>query len=230
VQTHLCACVMKQHNLVVQRLLKQHRGQRVHQALRPPPVLLEHHHHLCAPCNRLGFFGHNLGELSHTRALRAAGTLQGVPPSCCGRRVAVWSGVCVRTDHQGRPQVAHHDVWAGPPTGAVTATPPVPTARALFRPRGSHLFPLVVHHRLRHRLRNAAVLPRGGVPRHQRVLGAHSGQQAPLRVRIEVVEAAVGERVADSVKVGLLCLRLLQPPAHTSAPRDEWLRARIPRL
>ena len=93
-QTHLCACVMKQHNLVVQRLLKQHRGQRVHQALRPPPVLLEHHHHLCAPCNRLGFFGHNLGELSHTRALRAAGTLQGVPPSCCGRRVAVWSGVC----------------------------------------------------------------------------------------------------------------------------------------
>jgi hypothetical protein len=24
--------------------------------------------------------------------LRTAGTLQGVPPSCCGRRVAVWSG------------------------------------------------------------------------------------------------------------------------------------------
>jgi hypothetical protein len=26
--------------------------------------------------------------------LRAAGSLQGVPPSCCGRRVAVWSGAC----------------------------------------------------------------------------------------------------------------------------------------
>ena len=29
----------------------------------------------------------------YTRTLRTAGTLQGVPPSCCGRRVAVWSGV-----------------------------------------------------------------------------------------------------------------------------------------
>ena len=36
-----------------------------------------------------------LGQLSHTRTLRAAGTLQGVPPSCCGRRVAVWSGPCL---------------------------------------------------------------------------------------------------------------------------------------
>ena len=26
--------------------------------------------------------------------LRTAGSLQGVPPSCCGRRVAVWSGAC----------------------------------------------------------------------------------------------------------------------------------------
>jgi hypothetical protein len=32
--------------------------------------------------------------------LSTAGTLQGVPPSCCGRRAAVWSGL-VRTDHQG---------------------------------------------------------------------------------------------------------------------------------
>ena len=42
---------------------------------------------------------HHSGQLSHTHpqsrpTLRAAGTLQGVPPSCCGRRVAVWSGVC----------------------------------------------------------------------------------------------------------------------------------------
>jgi hypothetical protein len=29
-----------------------------------------------------------------SRTLRTAGTLQGVPPSCSGRRVAVWSGVC----------------------------------------------------------------------------------------------------------------------------------------
>jgi hypothetical protein len=35
-----------------------------------------------------------------TRTLRTAGTLQGVPPSCCGRRVRC--GVaCVRADHQG---------------------------------------------------------------------------------------------------------------------------------
>jgi hypothetical protein len=31
----------------------------------------------------------------------ATATLQGVPPSCCGRRVAVWSGAC-RTGRQGR--------------------------------------------------------------------------------------------------------------------------------
>jgi hypothetical protein len=31
---------------------------------------------------------------SEQRTLRQAGTLQGVPPSCCGRRAAVWSGVC----------------------------------------------------------------------------------------------------------------------------------------
>ena len=44
---------------------------------------------------------HNGAALSHTRTLRAAGSLQGVPPSCCGRRVAVWSGVC-RSGAQGQ--------------------------------------------------------------------------------------------------------------------------------
>ena len=41
--------------------------------------------------------------------LRAAGTLQGVVPSCCGRRVAVWSGVC-----SNRPSRAgkRHDAQA----------------------------------------------------------------------------------------------------------------------
>jgi hypothetical protein len=50
--------------------------------------------------------------------LRTAGSLQGVPPSCCGRRVAVWSGSVkddvkddaseerVRTDHQGFGEAA----------------------------------------------------------------------------------------------------------------------------
>jgi hypothetical protein len=38
---------------------------------------------------------------THDRpTLRAAGSLQGVPASCCGRRVAVWSGR-VRAGHQG---------------------------------------------------------------------------------------------------------------------------------
>jgi hypothetical protein len=42
--------------------------------------------------------GTQLG-LSHPHAqsrptLRTAGSLQGVPPSCCGRRATVWSGVC----------------------------------------------------------------------------------------------------------------------------------------
>jgi hypothetical protein len=32
--------------------------------------------------------------------LRTAGTLQGVPPSCCGRRAAVWSAACSNR-HQG---------------------------------------------------------------------------------------------------------------------------------
>ena len=41
----------------------------------------------------------NQEKLSRTHprsipTLRTAGSLQGVPPSCCGRRVAVWSGVC----------------------------------------------------------------------------------------------------------------------------------------
>jgi hypothetical protein len=40
-----------------------------------------------------------VAALSHTHpqsrpTLRTAGSLQGVPPSCCGRRAAVWSGVC----------------------------------------------------------------------------------------------------------------------------------------
>ena len=41
---------------------------------------------------------HNWAALSPSPSeqltLRTAGSLQGVPPSCCGRRVAVWSGVC----------------------------------------------------------------------------------------------------------------------------------------
>jgi hypothetical protein len=49
------------------------------------------------------------GAHTHRPTLRAAGTLQGVPPSCCERRVAVWSGVC-SSRHQGldkaRPQAA----------------------------------------------------------------------------------------------------------------------------
>jgi hypothetical protein len=40
------------------------------------------------------------GARTHRPTLRAAGTLQGVPPSCCERRVAVWSGVC-SSRHQG---------------------------------------------------------------------------------------------------------------------------------
>jgi hypothetical protein len=32
-------------------------------------------------------------SLSHPHPQRTAGTLQGVPPSCCGCRAAVWSGV-----------------------------------------------------------------------------------------------------------------------------------------
>jgi hypothetical protein len=39
----------------------------------------------------------HLAQLSTPQSrptLRTAGTLQGVPPSCCGRRVAVWSGGC----------------------------------------------------------------------------------------------------------------------------------------
>jgi hypothetical protein len=41
----------------------------------------------------------NQEKLSRTHpqsrpTLRTAGSLQGVPPSCCGRRVAVWSGAC----------------------------------------------------------------------------------------------------------------------------------------
>jgi hypothetical protein len=31
---------------------------------------------------------------SHAPAPSEQQTLQGVPPSCCGRRVAVWTGVC----------------------------------------------------------------------------------------------------------------------------------------
>jgi hypothetical protein len=45
-----------------------------------------------------------LGQLT----LRTAGTLQGVPPSCCGRRAAVASGVC-----SNRPRVGkRHDAQA----------------------------------------------------------------------------------------------------------------------
>jgi hypothetical protein len=54
--------------------------------------------HCCDPhCTVLkdGFAAtHKLAALTLT--LRTAGTLQGVAPSCCGHRVAVWSGVCVR--------------------------------------------------------------------------------------------------------------------------------------
>ena len=46
-----------------------------------------------------GFEQTQLGQFSHPH-LRAAGTLQGVPPSCCERRAAVWSGVC-SSRHQG---------------------------------------------------------------------------------------------------------------------------------
>ena len=40
---------------------------------------------------------HTTGIFSPTRTLRAAGSLQGVPPSCCGRRAAgvgcpIWLG------------------------------------------------------------------------------------------------------------------------------------------
>ena len=47
--------------------------------------------------------GEGLAELAQTHAPseqvfqthpQTAGSLQGVPPSCCGRRVAVWSGAC----------------------------------------------------------------------------------------------------------------------------------------
>jgi hypothetical protein len=66
--------------------------------------------HCCDPhCTVLkdGFAAtHKLGALT----LRTAGTLQGVPPSCCGHRVAAWSGACVRADLQGLEK--RHDAQA----------------------------------------------------------------------------------------------------------------------
>jgi hypothetical protein len=46
---------------------------------------------------------HNLA--AHTRTLKTAGTLQDVPPSCCGR-VAVWSGVACSNRPSGFGEAA----------------------------------------------------------------------------------------------------------------------------
>ena len=55
--------------------------------------------HLYLPRGCASRVDQNQEKLSRTHpqsipTLRTAGSLQGVPPSCCGRRVAVWSGVC----------------------------------------------------------------------------------------------------------------------------------------
>jgi hypothetical protein len=63
----------------------------------------------CTPCTVLDKEGAVLGSNTNLSSslhpqsrptLRTAGTLQGVPPSCCGRRVALWSGVSP-SRHQG---------------------------------------------------------------------------------------------------------------------------------
>jgi len=57
----------------------------------------------CTAQAAVGFDSQRRAALSLTpqsRPTQNSRYLQDVPPSCCGRRVAVWSGAC-RTDHQG---------------------------------------------------------------------------------------------------------------------------------
>ena len=74
----------------------------------------------------------NQEKLSRTHprsrpTLRTAGSLQGVPPSCCGRRVAVWSGAC--SNRPSRAGKRHDTQAACEPGGRGCGGVPVHPAR-----------------------------------------------------------------------------------------------------
>ena len=86
----LCISEGAQKNRVVGAHRRERGCEEAHRALLYlPPVL---------PRGCASRVDQNQEKLSRTHprsipTLRTAGSLQGVPPSCCGRRVAVWSGV-----------------------------------------------------------------------------------------------------------------------------------------
>ena len=87
----LCISEGAQKNRVVGAHRRERGCEEAHRALLYlPPVL---------PRGCASRVDQNQEKLSRTHprsipTLRTAGSLQGVPPSCCGRRVAVWSGAC----------------------------------------------------------------------------------------------------------------------------------------
>jgi hypothetical protein len=81
---------------------------------------------------------HTPTPLSQSRpTLRTAGTLQGVPPSCCGRRVAVWSGACstIRVWRSGTRRASSLRTWRW--SVRRSPCPSCPTTHPPYVPRPS---------------------------------------------------------------------------------------------
>jgi hypothetical protein len=76
---------------------------------------------------------------SEQPTLRKTATLQGVPPSCCGRRVAVWSGVCSSRPSTGCGEAARRAIslrtWGL--RARRSPCPPCPTTQPPYVPRPS---------------------------------------------------------------------------------------------